>query len=117
MSKPPRNVSKIAMYVHSPYQTKSDWSHMFVWFGQFVFHDVTKIASIVHEDGEQKWCKCGTSDPDCFNIPVPYEDWYIKKQECITLTRSSPAARSYDCYLGPREQLNVSFVRYCYLLF
>ena len=83
---------------------------MFVWFGQFVLHDVTKTVSTVYEDGNQKWCKCGTSDLDCFNIPIPYEDTYNKEQECMAMTRSAAAARYYDCYLGPREQLNVIII-------
>lgn len=101
------NARKIALYVHSPYETQSEWSHLFIWFGQFVLHDVTKTASTVYGDGKQKWCQCGTSDLDCFNIPIPYEDIYNKEQECMTMTRSAAAARYYDCYLGPREQLNV----------
>ena len=99
------NPRKIAMYVHTPYQTQSDWSQMLVWFSQFVVHDVTKTASIVHNDGKQKWCRCGSYDPDCFNIPIPYEDYWNKDQKCFAFTRSAPS--SYECKLGPREQSNV----------
>ena len=96
------------MYVHAPNPTKSDWSHMLVWFSQFVTHDVTKIASTVHYDGRQKWCSCGLYDSDCFNIPIPYEDYWNKDQKCFGFTRS--AASSYECKLGPREQTNVIFI-------
>jgi len=103
------NPRKVALYVHSPYPTRSDWSHLFVWFGQFVLHDVTKIASTVLEYGKQKWCRCDyNDDPDCFNFAVPKEDYANRDQECFGFTRSAAAARHYDCYLGPREQLNVS---------
>ena len=94
--------------MHKPNPTRSDWSEMFIWFSQFVLHDVTKVASTVYYDGAQKYCQCGTSDADCFNIPVPKEDYWNKDQKCFAFTRSAPAARYFDCYLGPREQLNVS---------
>jgi len=102
------NPRKVAMYVHAPEPTRSDWSHMFLWFAQFLIHDVTKIASTVYYDGNQKYCKCGSADPDCISIPIPYEDYWNKDQKCISVTRSAPAARYFDCYMGPREQLNLA---------
>jgi hypothetical protein len=106
------NPRKIAIYVHSPYKSKSPWSHLYVWFGQFIMHDVTKVASTVYSKGEQKYCRCGSPDPECFSIPIPYEDYWNKDQQCMSFTRSAAAARYFDCYLGPREQLNLqsSFV-------
>jgi hypothetical protein len=102
------NPRKVAIYAHAPNPTRSDWSGMFIWFAQFVLHDVSKVASTVYYDGIQKYCKCGSSDPDCISIPIPYEDYWNKDQKCISVTRSAPAARYFDCYMGPREQLNLA---------
>jgi hypothetical protein len=52
---------------------------LLIWFGQFVFHGVTKIAATVYENGDQIWRKCDSNeDPDCFNFVVPVAEFEVK---------------------------------------
>ena len=93
--------------MHTPNPTKSDYSHLLVWFGQFVGHDLTLVAATIYGDGKEKHCPCLSKDPDCWSIPIPYEDYYNRDQKCFVFTRSAPALKYWDCYMGAREQLNL----------
>lgn len=101
------NTRRVAIVVHKPFKSISEWSNMLLWFGQNVVHDLTLVGSSTQYNGEPKSCKCNSPDPDCFNIPIPYEDYHNRDQPCITFVRSGASLRDFDCNLGPREQLNL----------
>lgn len=101
------NARRISLIVHKPHKSVSDWTNMMMFFGQSVAHDLSLIASATEYSGKPKSCSCYSKDPDCFNIPIPYEDYYNKDQACITFVRSSASVKDFDCNLGPREQLNL----------
>jgi len=100
------NPRVVALVVHEPKRTISHWSNLFVFFGQFINHDITLTSSIVHYDGSEKICTCRSRDPDCFNIPTPEYDYANQDQECMVFARSAPSVIDFDCNLGAREQLN-----------
>lgn len=101
------NARRVAIVVHKPYKSISEWTDMLLWFGQNLVHDLTLVASTTSFDGTPVSCKCNSKDTTCFNIPIPYEDYHNRDQPCITFVRSAPALRDFNCYLGPREQLNL----------
>jgi len=101
------NARRVAIVVHKPYKSISEWTDMLLWFGQNVVHDLTLMASATQFNGEPKSCRCNSKDPDCFNIPIPFEDYHNKDQACMTFVRSGASLRDFDCNLGPREQLNL----------
>lgn len=101
------NARRVAIVVHKPFKSISEWSNMMLWFGQNVVHDLTLVGSSTQFNGEPKSCKCNSADPDCFNIPIPYEDYHNRDQSCMTFVRSGASLRDFDCNLGPREQLNL----------
>jgi peroxidase len=77
------------------------------FFGQFVDHDITLTAQSTYSDGYRKNCKCSSYDPDCFNIAIPTNDYANNDQKCMSFVRSMAAINLFDCYLAPREQLNI----------
>jgi len=101
------NTRRIALIVHKPHKSISEWTNMLLWFGQSVAHDLSLIASATQPSGEPKSCHCNSKDSDCFNVPIPYEDYHNKDQACITFVRSSPSVKDFSCNLGPREQINL----------
>lgn len=100
------NPRTIAMEVHGAQKSMSEWSHFMTYFGQFIDHDITLTAQSTYSDGVPKYCKCGSYDPECFNIPIPYGDKVNYDQQCMSVVRSSSTFKDFDCSLGPREQLN-----------
>jgi peroxidase len=101
------NARRVALVVHQPYKQFSEWTQFFLWFGQNIAHDLTMFLGASTYDGTPKQCACNSPDPDCFNIPIPYEDYHNQDQECITVVRSAAGLRDYDqCKAGPREQID-----------
>ncbi|RWS06651.1 Peroxidasin-like protein, partial [Dinothrombium tinctorium] len=83
---------------------------LLVFFGEFVFHDISHSAQTVGYKGHRIKC-CGISEelkhPECFPIKVRKTDPLFKdmKQNCIEYVRSCPAVK-IGCALGSREQIN-----------
>ena len=102
---PNARIVAISMFPAQP--STSEWSDFMTYFGQFLDHDLTLTAQSTYSDGYRKVCKCNSYDPDCFNIPIPREDYANKDQTCMSFVRSSATVSDFDCSLGPREQLNI----------
>jgi hypothetical protein len=77
------------------------------YFGQYIDHDATLTAQSIYADGFRKLCKCNSYDADCFNIPIPSGDYTNNDQACMSFVRSMPSVNMFNCFLAPREQLNV----------
>lgn len=101
------NPRTIALELNTPKESKSEWSNLFVYFGQQVAHDLTLVASATYANGKPKECTCDSYDSECLNIPIPPEDELNQDQKCMTFLRSSAAIKDFDCNLGPREQINL----------
>jgi peroxidase len=101
------NARKVAMNVFKSNPTVSEWSTFMTYFGQYVDHDATLTAQTTYNDGFRKYCSCNSYDPDCFNIPIPKDDYANNDQTCMSFVRSMASVNAFDCYLSPREQLNV----------
>jgi peroxidase len=104
--KPLPNPREIAMKIHSARRTFPETTQFLVFFGQNIDHDVSLTSRSAYKDGAEKKCACGTGDSDCFNIPIPYDDYYNQDQKCFPFTRSSAASKNFDCKFSYREQLN-----------
>jgi len=105
--KPLPNAREVAMKIHSARRTFPETTQFLTFFGQHVNHDLVLTSRAAYKDGEEKKCACGTGDSDCFNIPIPYGDYYNKDQKCFPFTRSSAAGKNFDCKFSYREQLNM----------
>jgi peroxidase len=90
----------IAMKTLSPNPIESEVSMLFTAFGQFMTHDITLGV----DNGAN--CSCKMTDEECFNIPIPKDDDEYKGNDCITFKRNAASLQHFDCFLGPREQLN-----------
>jgi peroxidase len=101
------NARKVAMNIFEASPTVSEWSHFMTYFGQFLDHDLTLTAQSTYSDGFRRFCRCNSYDPDCFNIPIPHDDLANNDQTCMSFVRSIVSVSSFQCDLGPREQLNV----------
>jgi hypothetical protein len=101
------NPRTIAMKLFQSQKTVSEWSQFMTYFGQFVDHDITLTEQCNYRDGYRKLCPCGSHDLDCFNIPVPGDDSVNGDQKCLSFVRSTPSVRDFNCFLGPREQVNL----------
>lgn len=101
------NARTVAMKIHSARRSFPTTTEFFTFFGQHVDHDLVFTARASDYNGEEVTCQCGSSDPDCFNIPVPEYDYYNKDQQCLPFTRSSAAYKHFDCHLSHREQVNM----------
>jgi peroxidase len=101
------NPRKVAMSVFESQMSKSDWSTLMTFFGQYIDHDVTLTAQLVSPDGFRKFCPCNTFDSDCFNIPIPHGDYVNNDQTCMSFVRSLPSINVFSCALSFREQLNI----------
>jgi peroxidase len=103
------NARVLALSVHAPKKTSSEWSHLTTIFGQFVDHDITLTPKVTYNDGYRKRCQCGTYDSECVNIPIPqYDKANYKDQKCMPFARSIGSIRDFNCNLGPKEQLNAA---------
>jgi peroxidase len=98
---------RVALVVHQPYVQFSEWTDLFLWFGQSIVHDASLIAATTEYNGAPKSCTCNSPDPACFNIPIPEDDYHNKDQECIPFLRSAAGLREDQCYSGPREPINL----------
>jgi hypothetical protein len=65
------NARKVAIEVHEPKRTVSEWSAFSTYFGQFMIHDLVLTPKSSYNDGKRKYCPCDSYDPECFNIPIP----------------------------------------------
>lgn len=101
------NARKVAMRIHSARRSFPTTTEFFTFFGQHVNHDLIFTARASDYEGSEKTCHCGSTDPDCFNIRVPQDDYYNKDQTCLPFTRSSAAYKHFDCRLSYREQINL----------
>ncbi len=103
------NPRQISLTVHEPIASKSEWSHMALFFAQNLAHDVSLIAasSSSSNNNDENKCECGTKDEDCFNIRIPDNDYYNIDRTCMPFLRSAASPRDPHCSLGPREQLNM----------
>ena len=103
------NARKVVLNVFSSPQPNpiSEWSHFMTYFGQFLDHDLSLTGQSTYSDRYRKVCKCGSYDPDCFNIPIPSGDYANQDQACMSFVRSSASIANFDCSLGPREQINL----------
>lgn len=112
------NSRLVAITLHRAYPTKSVWSNYGVSFGQVLAHSLAHTWAPVNPDGSDLNCDVNMSNrEECFNIPVPENDYYWKKDRDATslwwaFTRNAPSVRDYDCNFGPREQ----FSRYSHFL-
>jgi len=104
--KPLPNAREVAIKIHGARRTFPETTMFLVFFGQHIDHDLVLTSRSSYKDGGEKKCSCGTNDPDCFNIPIPYDDYYNQDQECFPFARSSAAAKNFDCKFSYREQLN-----------
>lgn len=100
------NPREVAMKIHSSRRTFPETTQFLTFFGQHIDHDLVLTSRSAYQGGSEKKCSCGTSDRDCFNIPVPYDDYYNQDQKCFPFTRSSAASKNFDCKFSYREQLN-----------
>lgn len=103
-------------------QTETFYTHLLAIFGQFLAHDVTSVAIstgkrlkkplfnafmltslcfflLLDEKGAIVDCPCGSTNPSCFSIPMPFGETIMQTQ-CLTFTRSSAAFPTTDCRLG-----------------
>jgi peroxidase len=84
-----------------------DTTQFMTYFGQFIDHDATLTAQATYADGFRKLCPCNSYDSDCQNIAILYDDYANNDQTCMSFVRSLPSVNLFDCFLAPREQLNV----------
>jgi peroxidase len=101
------NARKVAIDVFESQLTESKWSSLMTYFGQYVDHDATLTAQAVYADGFRKLCSCNSYDPDCMSIPTPYGDFVNNDQTCMSFVRSMASINVFNCFLAPREQLNI----------
>lgn len=103
------NARLISTILHNHKPTPSYYSTLLIFFAQFVDHDMLTTASSTLEDGTPVVCECGSTSPDCVNIPIitKRESYFPPSTQCIPLVRSSASNPDYNCNLGCREQLNM----------
>lgn len=84
-------------------------SSAFVYWGQFIDHDLTLTPQEKIDDKHTTCCSLGPlgRHRDCWPIIRPRNDpvYYLKGRNCMEFVRSLPAARR-NCRFGPREQIN-----------
>lgn len=98
---------RLAMTIHAPRDTESEWNLLFVFWGQTIAHDITLLASATYADGKPKRCTCGSTDSDCMTVWTLPDDEINQDQKCMTVTKSSGSTRDFNCNLGPKEQMNL----------
>lgn len=89
----------------------------FTFFGQLLAHDLAHTGESPYGS-----CKCGSENPECFNIWVNSENEEKAKglpdffsideikmtQECIPFTRSNDVKHVFDCAFKNREHYTIS---------
>lgn len=102
------NPRKVAMAIHDAMRTFPKTTQMLTFFGQHIQHDIIWTSRASYRNGEEKRCGCRDHhDSDCFQVPVPYDDYYNRDQKCFPFTRSSASTKNFDCKLSYREQNNI----------
>ena len=101
------NPRLIAYKLHYPHEIEIKVNTLFVFFGQFIDHDLSLTSLTTGSDKKPKPCTCDTTDPDCLNIPIPPSDSIQKNQKCMVTPRSSASFPKMNCKLGSREQINL----------
>lgn len=104
--RPLKNPREIALRVHYPQDLWKDLTDYVTVFGQFVVHDVSKLAQTLGDDGQVKKCTCDSTSSDCVNIPISKYDYQFKNQACFVQVRHKDSREDFNCDLGHREQLN-----------
>ena len=81
----------------------SGLSQAFLYFGQFVAHDLARTSFGIKE------CLCGTTDPTCFNIQIPNTETSpgFVNQSCLPLKRNLDSKTANICNIGHREQFTL----------
>ena len=94
----------LATRLLSPKPTKSKYSALLPYFGQLVAHDLVLTV----DNGANCTCEDESHRKnECFNIPMERTDSsYTQDEKCLPFRRSCASMQTFDCYLGPREQLN-----------
>ena len=90
----------VAIKTLNPEPIESELSMLFTTYGQFITHDFTLGV----DNGAN--CSCKVNSEECFNIPIPKGDTVYKGTECIPFKRNAASLQRFDCFLGPREQIN-----------
>ncbi len=98
----PRNISLLLNY---PLDGQNQFNSLTTFFSQFVIHDISLISATSGPDGLPKACVCGTTDPDCINIPS-IDNSTDGTQQCEVTPRSLGVHATMACYVSPREQVN-----------
>ena len=78
------NPRMIAYSLNYPSDIEIKINTLFVFWGQFVDHDLSLTGLITGEDKKPKACTCDSKDPDCLNIPIPKADPIIKNQKYVS---------------------------------
>lgn len=106
------NARRVASVVFKPpLETVSHWNQLMLFFAQFVANDLAQTATSyerVERGVRKRTCKCDSKDDDCLNIQTTRSDTDNHDQRCMTFVRSMPATKSFDCTMGPREQVNLN---------
>ena len=93
----------LASNVLPPNPQMSSLSQAFIFFGQFVAHDLVRNSFGIKE------CLCGSKDPLCFNIQIPNTETSpgFSNQSCIPLRRNLQSKSASECNVRHREQFNL----------
>nr|CAB3235280.1 peroxidase [Phallusia mammillata] len=75
------------------------------FWGQFIVHDMVSTPSSSRPSGVN--CRCGSTDPACFNIPIGFSDFQFiqERKTCLPVVRSQPI-QDLHCSSAVRQQLN-----------
>lgn len=79
-------------------------NHFFSFFAYFVGQDLS--STIAYNEPPVLACPCGTTKPECYNIPLSYKDQNELRRECLNYVRSVDAHKAFDCALENEEQLS-----------
>jgi hypothetical protein len=59
---------------------KSNVTHMFTQWGQYIIHDIVHTPVVVNDDGSDLDCNCDTPNVECINIEIPMHDKQLRCQ-------------------------------------
>ena len=86
----------------------SNLTHMFTQWGQFITHDMVHTPEMMKPNGGGiKDCECGSEDPACLEILLPYNDIQsrVEGKSCMHIVRSAPVPDA-NCNFNVRNQMN-----------
>ncbi|CAK8685030.1 unnamed protein product [Clavelina lepadiformis] len=83
-----------------------DKTNFGVIWGQFITHDITDTP-VIDREGRGIDCRCGTRDPGCHNVDVPFNDRFFVEEgrTCLPLVRSQPVP-DIECNTDVRQTKN-----------